>query len=145
MDMSLIVIGGIAVIIAIGLLILVFLKARNVNLTEFSEEKPEWMESTPPSETMAATKADGEGVTLYDHDPGEKLAAPFAEQIEDIIRAKLEADPYLKQFEIDLGTGTDGGLEIWVNGKMYAGIKSLPDEKLVQAFQDSIKQWDKKR
>ena len=144
MDITLIIVGAVVVLVAIALLIPVFRKARDVNLTEPTDEKPEWMRSTPPAETQAATKADGEGVTLYDHDAGEKLAAPFAEQIEDIVRAKLEADEYLSQFKIDLGTAPDGGLEIWVNDKMYADVKSLPDERLRQAFQEAIEQWDKR-
>lgn len=143
MDTTLIVVGVIAIIIAIVFLVPVFIKARKVNLTETSDEKPEWMRSTPPAETQAATKAEGKGVTLFDHDAGEKLAAPFAEQIEDIIRAKLEADADLNQFQIDLGTAPDGGLEIWVNNQMYPDIESLPDERLQQIFKDAIKQWDR--
>ncbi len=143
MDISLInVVVGAVVLVAIALLIPVFLKSRNVNLTESSDEKPEWMQSMPPTETLAATKAEGKGVQLFGHDANEKLAAPFAEQIEDIIRAKLEADPYLKRFKIDLGTAKEGGLEIWVNGKAYQGIDTLPDEKLKQAFRDAVAQWD---
>ncbi len=143
METSLIIVGAIAFLVAILLLIPVFLKARDVNLTESYDEQPEWMNSTPPSETLAATKEDGEGYQVFDHDEGEKLAAPFAEQIEDIIQAKLKSDPYLNQFEIDLGTSPDGGLEIWVNGKAYQDVNSLPDERLIQAFQDAIKQWNK--
>jgi len=143
MDSTLVVVGAIVVLVAIALLIPVFRKARNVNLTTSTDEKPEWMHSIPSSETQAATDADGEGITLYDHDADEKLAAPFAEQIEDIIRAKLEEDVHLNRFKIDLGTGSDGSLEIWVNGKMYPDIESLPDERLQKVFKDAIEQWDK--
>jgi hypothetical protein len=143
MDSTLVIVGAVVVLVAIALLIPAFRKARDVNLTESTDEKPEWMRSTPPAETQAATKADGEGVTLYDHDADEKVAAPFAEQIEDILRAKLEADEYLSKFKIDLGTASDGGLEIWVNDEMHTDVKSLPDERLRQAFQEAIEQWDK--
>ena len=142
MDISVFVILGVVLLIVIALFIPVFLKSRKVNLTESSDEKPEWMRSTPPAETLSATK--DEGVKLYKYDAGEKLAAPFAEQIEDIIQAKLEADSYLDQFNIDLGSNQDGGLEIWVNGKAYQSVNSLPDEKLKKAFQDAIAQWDGK-
>ena len=141
MDLSIIAVFGVVLLIVIALFIPVFLKSRKVNLTESSDEKPEWMRSMPPVETLTATKADGEGVQLFDYDAGEKLAAPFAEQIEDIIRTKLEADSYLDQFNIDLGTNQDGGLDIWVNGKAYLGVDSLPDEKLKKAFKDAIEQW----
>ena len=97
---------------------------------------------TPPQETMDATRADNEGVTLFDHDAGERIAAPFAEQIEDILRAKLDSDPFNK-FKIDLGTGDDGSLEIWVNGKMYASVDDFPDEGLKQAFHEAVKKWER--
>lgn len=144
MDTTLVIVGAVVVLVIVALLIPVFQKSRKVNLTEATDEKPEWMQSTPPAETMAATKVEGEGVRLYNQEAGEKLAAPFAEQIEDIIQSKVEADPYLSQYKIDLGTAADGGLEIWVNGEMYSDVISLPDERLRQVFQDAIQQWNKK-
>lgn len=143
MDATLVIVAAVVVLVIAALLIPVFQKARKVNLTDATDEKPEWMQSTPPAETMAATKAEGEGVRLYNQHAGEKLAAPFAEQIEDMVHARLEADPTLHQYKIDLGTATDGGLEIWVNGEMYPDVNSLPDERLQQVFQDAIQQWDK--
>ncbi|MGB8984237.1 MAG: hypothetical protein WCC12_20395, partial [Anaerolineales bacterium] len=75
----------IVVIVIIVMLIawgLVYRKSRQVNLTKTpAGQKPEWMHTTPPAETTAATEADGEGVTLYDYDKGESIAAPFAEQV----------------------------------------------------------------
>jgi hypothetical protein len=136
--------GAIVILISVGLLAWVFMKSNEVQLTGKTENKPEWMSSTPPAETVAASRADEEGVTLYDHDAGERLAAPFAEQIEDILRAKLDSDPFNK-FEIDFGTGKDGSLEIWVNGKMYAGVDELPDEGLKQAFREAVKKWEKSK
>jgi len=102
------------------------------------------MRSTPPKETTDATRADDEGVTLFDQDAGERIAAPFAEQIEDILRAKLESDPFNK-FEIDLGTSKDGLLEIWVNGKMYASMDEIPDAGLKQAFHEAVEKWEKSK
>jgi hypothetical protein len=143
MDATLVIVTAVVVLVIVALLLPVFQKARKVNLTEVTDEKPEWMQSTPPAETVAATKAEGEGVNLYNQDAGEKLAAPFAEQIEDIVRSKVEADAFLRQYKIDLGTAADGGLEIWVNGEMYPDVNSLPDERLRQVFQEAIQQWDK--
>ena len=97
-----VVIVGVIIVVMVLLLVPVFIKSRKVNLTGKTDEKPEWMRSTPPAETMNATLAENEGVTLYNQDAGEKIAAPFAEQIEDILRAKLDSDPFNK-FEIDLG------------------------------------------
>jgi hypothetical protein len=146
-DMStfILIAGGVMVVIGVGLLAFMFMRANQVKLTERTDDKPEWMHSLPPEETVHATLADGEGVTVYDHDEGEKLAAPFAEQIEDILRAKAEKDPYLKQFDIDFGTAPDGGLEIYVNGVKYDGVANLPDEQLKQAFLDSVREWNNRK
>jgi len=107
-----------------------------------SEEK--FMRQPPPAETLAATKADKKGVAFFDHDQGEKLAAPFAEQIEDILRAKIEADPALKKYQIDLGTGANQSLEIWVDGTAYASVDELPDERLKEAFRAAVEKWNSK-
>lgn len=145
MSATILILGGVMVLIALGLLAMVFMKANQVNLTEKTEGKPEWMHAMPPEETVAATTVDGEGITLYDHDEGEQLAAPFAEQIEDVLRAKAASDPYLKSFDIDFGTAPDGGLEIWVNGTKYDGVANVPDEKLKQALLAAVKDWNSRK
>ena len=124
---------------------MVFIKSRQVNLLEKTDDKPEWMRTTPPEETMAASKADDEGVTLYDHDEGEQLASPFAEQIEDVLRAKIANDPQLKSVNIDFGTASDGGLDIWVNGTKYSGVANIPDERLKQALLEAVKDWNSRK
>lgn len=89
MAITLIIPGVIVVLVSVGLLALMFMKSNEVQLTGKPEDKPGWMSSVPTMETMTATRADDEGVTLYDHDGGERLAPPFAEKIVDILRAKL--------------------------------------------------------
>jgi len=145
MSMTTIIIGVVVLLVAVFLLIPVFRKARAVDLTSPTNEKPEYMREMPPAETVAKTLADGEGITVFDYDKGEKLAAPFAEQIEDIFRAKIEADPELAKagYKIDLGTDTDHTLEIWVNDKKYKSISELPDERLKAAMRAAVKQWNK--
>ena len=142
MSILILVAGGVMIVVALVMLALVFMKSNQVNLTEKTDGKPEWMHAMPPAETVAATLKDGEGVALFDHDEGEKLAAPFAEQIEDVLRAKVESDPYLKSFNIDFGTAPDGGLEIWVNGEKYEGVATLPDEQLKKTFLQVVKEWN---
>ena len=137
------IVGGIVVLISVGLLALMFMKSNQVNLTGRTDDKPEWMRTSPPQETLDATRAENEGVTIFDYDEGEKIAAPFAEQIEDILRAKLNSDPFNK-FDIDLGTGADGSLEFWVNGTKYESVKALPDEKLKKAFSEAVRKWNQK-
>ena len=143
MDTTLLIFGGITLAVVLVLFLAVVQRSRKINLTDSGEEQPEWMRETPPPETIAATQKDAEqGRSSFDHDTGEHVAAPFAEQIEDILHAKMEKDPYLKQFEVDLGTGKDGGLEIWVNGQLYREVEALPDERLKQAFRQAVSQWD---
>jgi hypothetical protein len=138
----------VAFVAAIAVVAMLYLRSalgmRKVKLTrsESPGQKPEWMRTTPPPETVAATQADGEGVTLYDYDEGEQVAAPFAEQIEDIIRARLSADPALAALNMDLGTAADGRLEIWLDGERYTDISLLPNERLRQAIEHAIEEWN---
>ncbi len=144
MEPTYLILGGIALVVAMALYFAVVRRSRKVNLTESGEDQPEWMRETPPPETIAATKKDPQqGLASFDREVGERMAAPFAEQIEDILRVKLAKDPYLKQFEIDLGTSQDGGLEIWVNGQVYNEIEALPDKRLKRAFRQAVDQWNK--
>jgi hypothetical protein len=145
MSSVILIAGGVMIVIALVMLAMVFIKSNQVNLTGKTEGKPEWMHAMPPKETVEATTKDGEGVTLYDHDEGEKVAAPFAEQIEDVLRARVENDPYLKSFDIDFGTAPDGGLEIWMNGEKYNGVASLPDEKMKQVLLQAVKDWNSRK
>lgn len=138
------VLGGFSVIVMVVALAWLFMRANQVNLTKTKQgEKPEWMHSTPPKETLAATHADGEGITLFDEDSGEKLAAPFAEQIEDIVLNLMESDPQLKKHKLDFGTASDGGLEVWVDGKSYREIKDIPEEPIRAAIQKAIEIYNK--
>jgi hypothetical protein len=141
-SITILIAAGLMILIGLGMLALVFMRANQVNLTEKTDGKPEWMHAMPPEETVKATLADGEGVTSYDYDEGEKLAAPFAEQIEDVLKARAANDPYLKSFDLDFGTGADGGLEIWVNGEKFDGVANLPDEHLKQALLQVVKEWN---
>ena len=143
--MTVYLIGAIALVIILGIVVMLVLQSRRVNLTKPNspEEKPEWLKSTPPKETIAATLADGEGITLYNHDEGERLAAPFAEQIEDILQALLKDDPQLSSLKVDLGTSDSGGLEFWVNGTKYEQIEDIPNKPLRDTILQAVKKWEK--
>lgn len=145
MAMTVIVAGGVVLLVSVVLLAIMFMKSNEVKLTEKTDSKPEWMQTSPPEETVKATRSEGEGVTLYNQDSGERIAAPFAEQIEDILRSKIENNPALKSFKVDFGTGRDGSLEIWVNGEKFDSVDALTDETLKQAIKDSIREWDGKK
>jgi len=137
------VIGGVTILAMIVLIVLYILSMRRVNLTrsESPSERPEWMRTVPPPETVSATQADGDGIKLYGRDPGEQVAAPFAEQVEDILRGRLSADPVLGAMDVDLGTASDGGLEVWVDGERYADVDLVPNERLRQAIREAIEDW----
>lgn len=140
MTMSLFfILGGIVVIVMAVALGWLFLRSNQVDLTGTQEgQKPEWMRTTPPQETLTATQAEGEGITLFNEDAGEKLAAPFAEQIEDILKNLMASDPQLSGHTVDFGTAADGGLEVWVDGKSYREVKDIPEEPIRAAIQKAI-------
>lgn len=119
-------------------------RARRFNLTKTDspDERPEWLASKIPPETIDATQEDGEGITLYDHDPGERLAAPFAEQIEDIARSMIDSDPELSGVHVDFGTAPDGCLEIWIGDKRYMDIGQLPNEKLRVIIRQAVEKYN---
>jgi hypothetical protein len=136
---------GISILVIIGIMAWLVNRTRKFDLTPTSNEKPEWMRTTPPQETIAATTAKGQGVGLYDHEEGEQLASPFAEQIEDILRAELARDPELAALKVDLGTDKDGGLEIWLDGESYSDLNTLPNERLREAVRRASQKWQKDR
>jgi len=142
--MSIVGIALVAVALVVIILVFVFLfqKSNAVNLTGNTEDKPDWMRETPPAETLGALLREGKKVMVFDYEEGEKLAAPFTEQIEDIFRAKIEADPDLNHYQVDLGSAPDGTLEIWVNDKKYTNVNDLPDDKLKRVFRASVVKWN---
>ena len=142
MSVTMLFAGAAAIALVGGILGYLVITAKKNSSESSSAEK--YMRVPPPAETVAATKEDNEAVAFFDHDEGEKLAAPFAEQIEDILRAKIKADPALKKYEIDLATGANQSLEIWVDGKPYASVDDLPDERLKEAFRSAVEKWNEK-
>ncbi len=127
-----------------GVFLLMRRQAKKVNLTRPSDPnaQPDWLRAMPPPATVAATKADGEGITLYDYDEGEHEAAPFAEQVEDILYSLMENEPSLAEVQVDLGTAADGSLEIWVDGVSYPDVVSVPNEALRLLIQKAIAEWE---
>ena len=137
------IIMGIIIVIVIVVFVFLFRNARKANLTGNAEEKPAWMRETPPAETLDALAKEGKKVSVFYYEDGEKIAAPFSEQIEDIFKAKVAADPNLKHYKVDLGTAGDGTLELWIDEKKYTKLDDLPEEGLKKAFRDSVTQWNK--
>jgi hypothetical protein len=140
------VVGGVAVLGVVVLCVIFILQRRRVDFTgpKSAGQKPEWMHEMPPPETVAATQADGEGITLYDYDEGELVASAFAEQIEDIVRAHVSEDPALAGLDLDFGTGPDGGLEFLVDGQSYTDIGQIPNEHLRDVIHQAIESWNQR-
>ena len=143
MSITIIALVGVVLVVIIAVFVLMFRNSNTVNLTGNTEDKPDWMRNTPPAETLGALLRDGKKVTVFDFDEDEKVAAPFTEQIEDIFRAKIEADPNLNHYQVDLGSAPDGTLEFWVNDKRYTNVNDLPDNNLKKAFRESVTKWNK--
>ena len=134
-----------AFLVIVGIVVVILLaRMRRVDLTSppVPGEKPPWIATDPPPETVAATRADGEDGALWDYDPGEPVAAPFSEQIEDIIRSRIAADPQVYGTGFDLGTAEDGSIEFWVDGQKYGTIDELPSERLRQIVREAVRYWD---
>jgi hypothetical protein len=137
-------IAGCASVFVIVLIYAIFvLQRRRVDLTHARspDQKPEWIKTTPPPETVEAIRADGEGFGLYDHDPGEAHAAAFVEQIEDIVHARLSEDSALSGIKVDFGTAPTGELEIWVDGERYTDVGDIPDERVREIIHQAVESW----
>jgi hypothetical protein len=71
----------------------------------------------------------------------ERLASAFAEQIEDVLRSSLQADPLLAERDVDLATADDGSLEIIVDGESYAEVSQVPDKRIREALARAVVEW----
>lgn len=131
---------GAGILIIVGIfMVRIFRISQNINLTDTPEgEKPEWLRTDPPPETVAETEKDGERISLYDFDPGEDLAAAFAEQIEDIIHQLMAEDPALSSLALDLGTAPDGGIEYHFQGETYTNVDQIPNENIQDVIKRAI-------
>lgn len=140
-----VLIGILAGLVVVVVLVMLFRKSNQVDLTSASGSKPEWMRETPPAATVAATQAETAGTQVFHHAPGERLAAPFAEQIEDIVRVRLMERADLSGYQVDFGTAPDGGLEIRVNGETFTDLEAIPHEGLKSALRQAIQEWQQER
>lgn len=143
----LLVVLGVAVLAIVVLFMMRLFKiSRGIDLTDTPEgEKPDWMQSGPPPETVAELEKDGEKISLYDFDPGEDLAAAFAEQIEDILHHLMAQDPQLSSLDLDLGTAPDGGIEYHFQGESYTNADEIPDERIRSLIKRAIDLYNSRK
>ena len=143
-SLSVIIVGIIAVLVVVGIAGWLILQGRKFKLNEPAPgEKPEWMRAEPPAETLEALKMEGKPVALYNVEQGENLAAPFAEQIEDIVHASLKADPFLKSILVDFGTAPDGSLEFNINGTKYPNLDAIPEGRVKIIIMQAIDTYNR--
>ena len=135
--------GGASVVVIVVIYVIFVLQRRRVDLTHSKSpgQKPEWIRTTPPPETVAAIRADGEGFGLYDHDAGEVHAAAFVEQIEDIVHARLSEDVTLSGVKVDFGTAPTGELEIRVDGETYTDVGDIPNGRVREIIRQAVESW----
>jgi len=130
------------IIVIVVLLVLAFLVAgivlffttRKLGSALPDDQKPEWMQ---------AVTAHMENTDIVSDGSQERMASPIAEAIEALVKEKLAAIPEFENIEIDLGSASDGSLEIWVNGEKFTDIDSLKDEKLQQVFREAVASFNK--
>lgn len=137
----LIAVALLVALVVLFVIALVFIRANQVDIAGSGPEKPDWVRSTPPTQTLSATRAGEKDFQMFDQQDGERVASPFAEQIEDVLQHLFKNHPELNHYHIDLGSAPDGGLEIWVNGQKFDHIDDLPDDGLRQVFDEAIQIW----
>ena len=76
------------------------------------------------------------------HVPGERKSSLVAEQIEEMVRNRLDAYPDLADVELDFGTVEDGSIDIWVGGVQYDNAKNIPDERIRTAIAEAVTQFN---
>jgi hypothetical protein len=76
---------------------------------------------------------------------GERASALVSEEVEELARAKLVVYPDLASTQLDFATAADGSLEIWVDGTQYHSIDEVPDDRLRQAIQAAVQEWNARK
>lgn len=76
-------------------------------------------------------------------DPDEFRASPIGEQIEGMVKLRLQAYPDLSQVDLDFGTGMDGSLDIWVDGERYQAVEDVPDARIRKAIAEAVNAFNK--
>jgi hypothetical protein len=74
-------------------------------------------------------------------EPYERPSSLVAEQIEEMVRRKLEQHPDLADVVFDFGTMPDGTIDIWVNRKQYDNIEDIPDERIRRAIGEAVEEF----
>ena len=76
-------------------------------------------------------------------DPDEFRASPISEQIEGMVKLRLQSYPDLNQVDLDFGTAMDDSLDIWVDGERYQAVEDIPDARIRKAIVDAVNAFNK--
>jgi hypothetical protein len=68
----------------------------------------------------------------------------MAEQIDAILQEKLSGIP-LPGVEINLVESPDRGLSVLVGDQVYDGVGEIPDDRIRELIQDSVREWEKRQ
>lgn len=118
-----------ATFVTIFLVVVVALFAWFIGVRGFRQES----EATPQAETYAPDAK----VEQY-----ERPSSIAAEQIEALVRQKLDAYPDLADTVLDFATADDGTVDVWVNRRQYDNIEDIPDERVRTAIREAVKSFN---
>lgn len=68
----------------------------------------------------------------------ERPSSLAAEQIESMVRTRLQQYPDLADIVLDFGAMADGRIGIWVNSRQYDQVEDIPDERIRKAIQEAV-------
>lgn len=76
---------------------------------------------------------------------GERLASAASEQIEDLVRKRLAADPEISGMAVDFGSAPDGTLEIWIDDHRYTAVDEIPHARVRDAVRAAVSEFNSAR
>jgi hypothetical protein len=76
-------------------------------------------------------------------DQYERTSSMASEQIEEMVRRRLEQYPDLADTVFDFGTMADGTVDVWVNSKQYDDPEDIPDERIRKAIQEAVEEFNR--
>lgn len=66
----------------------------------------------------------------------------LADEIDHVVRQRLQERSDLAQRRIRLATGLDGGLRIYVDGEVFKAVGDITDPKVRELIRDAIREWE---
>jgi hypothetical protein len=70
-------------------------------------------------------------------------ALNLAEEINEIVQARLRSSPLATTTRLDITSEPGGGIRIEVNGQFYASPDDIPDPAIKDLIKASIKEWER--